>query len=99
MRRPYTLAVNFGKAARLRYIEPVANEIAKPCAVNFWTFAIPAMLGTTGAQIAGHFAAKLYKDDHAETQKTALLATRFGAFWLISGFAWIVMCKRNGASK
>lgn len=70
-----------------------------PCAVNFWTFAIPVIAGMTGAHVVGFAAKRIFKNDHAATQDAAMLATKFGAFWLIAGFAWIALCRRNGAQK
>ena len=74
----------------------ILTQLAKPCAVNFWTFAIPAMLGSTVAHGVGLLAKKWFDGEHERTQEAAMLAAKFGAFWLVSGFAWIAMCKRNG---
>jgi hypothetical protein len=70
--------------------------ITKPCAVDFWTFAVPVILGMTGAHGVGLAAKKIFHGDHEKTQEAVMFATKFGAFWLIAGFAWIGMCKRNG---
>lgn len=72
------------------------TNLAKPCAVNFWTFAVPVLLGTMGSHGVGLLMKKLYDGEHENTQEAAMMATKFGAFWLIAGFAWITLCKRNG---
>jgi len=76
------------------------NAIAGPaCAVDFWTFAVPVLIGNAAAYGTGLIAKKAFNGDHASTQETALLATKFGAFWVFAGLAWIYMAKRNGAQK
>jgi nucleoside recognition membrane protein YjiH len=77
--------------------EPTA--LASACAVNFWTFAVPVIAGMTGSHVVGLAAKRVFKSDHASTQDAAMMATKFGAFWLISGFTWIALCRRNGAQK
>lgn len=71
--------------------------LAQPCSMNFWTFAVPVMLATAGSSGISLLAKKLFVKDHESVQETAMFATKFGAFWLIAGFSWIAMCKRNGA--
>jgi len=73
------------------------TNLAQPCSMNFWTFAVPVMLATAGSHGVGLLAKKLFDGEHESMQNTAMLATKFGAFWFIAGFAWIAMCKRNGA--
>jgi hypothetical protein len=55
------------------------------------------MLATAGSHGVGFLAKKLFNGEHKSVQNTAMLATKLGAFWLIAGFSWIAMCKRNGA--
>ena len=85
----------------MRYLDDVAeqNAIVKPCAISFWNFAVPAMLASAGAAVASRLVKKLYNGESPTVQEAALTATRLGAFWLIGGFTWIAMCKRNGALK
>ena len=71
--------------------------LAQPCSMNFWTFAVPVMLATAGSAGVSLLVKKMFAKDHASVQESAMLATKFGAFWLIAGFAWIAMCKRNGS--
>lgn len=71
---------------------------APTCAVDFWTFAVPVMVGMIGSHGVGLIAKRAFNGDHAKTQEAALLATKFGAFWLLGGFAWIYMSKRKGAT-
>jgi hypothetical protein len=101
MRRAYARQ-EFEQVARLRYLGDVAenqNMIAKPCAVSFWHFAIPAMLAGAGSAIAGVIVKRRYDNESSKIQEAAVHATKFGAFWLIGGFTWIVMCKRTGVMK
>jgi len=99
MNQPYARAGNFGNSHEMGYRMNVAetNLAAPACAVNFWTFAVPVILASTAAQGVGLLTKKLFNGDHASTQEAAMLASRLGAFWLVAGFAWIAMCKRNGA--
>lgn len=76
----------------------MAAQLAQPCAVDFWTFAVPVIAGMTGSHAVSIAARRLFKDEHTATQDAAMWATKFGAFWLIAGFAWIAICRRNGAS-
>jgi hypothetical protein len=69
------------------------------CAVNFWTFAIPVIVGNLVAMGVGHAAKKVFNGDHASTQEAAMFATKAGAFWVTAGLTWIYMAKRNGAAK
>jgi len=95
----------FWQSLKVRYLKPVADitttttNVAKaePCAMNFWTFAVPVLLASAGSHGIGLLAKRLYNGEHKSVQEAALLTTKFGAFWLIAGFAWIAMCKRNGA--
>jgi hypothetical protein len=74
--------------------------IAGPaCAVNFWTFAVPVLVGNAAAYGTGFIAKKVFNGDHASTQEAAMFATKFGAFWVFAGLTWIFMAKRNGAAK
>jgi hypothetical protein len=57
------------------------------------------MFGSVASHGIGLAAKRLFNRDHASTQEAAMMATRLGAFWLVAGFAWIAMCKRNGAKK
>lgn len=75
--------------------EPTA--MTPPCAMSFWTFAVPVILASAGSQGVGLLTKKLFNGSHASIQDAAMFTTRLGAFWLIAGFAWIAMCKRNGA--
>lgn len=77
-------------------IAPIADA---PCAVNFWTFAVPVIAGMTGSHAVGLLAKRVFHRDPATTQDAAMLATKFGAFWLISGFTWIALCRRNGVKE
>ena len=71
-----------------------------PCAVNFWTcFAGPVIAGMTGSHAVGLLAKRVFRRDPTTTQDAAMLATKLGAFWIISGFTWIALCRRNGAQK
>lgn len=72
------------------------TTLASTCAVDFWTFAVPVMVGMMGSHSVGLLAKRMYNGDHAKTQEAALLATKFGAFWLLSGFTWIYLSKRKG---
>jgi hypothetical protein len=88
----------FWQVWEVRYLDHVADTtLTQPCSMNFWTFAVPVMLATAGSHGAGMLAKRLFNGDHESIQETAMFATKFGAFWLIAGFAWIKMCKRNGA--
>jgi hypothetical protein len=74
------------------------TALAQSCAVDFWTFAVPVIAGMTGSHAVGLAARRIFKGDHAATQDAAMWAAKFGAFWLIAGFAWIAICRRNGAN-
>ena len=77
-----------------------AVAIAGPaCAVNFWTFAVPVLVGNAVALGVGYATKKAFNGDHASTQEAAKCATKAGAFWVAAGLTWIVMAKRNGAAK
>ena len=67
------------------------------CAVNFWTFAVPVLIGNAVAMGVGYATKKFYNGDHASTQAAAMFATKAGAFWVAAGLTWIFMAKRNGA--
>jgi hypothetical protein len=105
MRADYAQTPNFGNPRGFEYLDLVADPttstatLARPCAVNFWTFAIPAMLGSSVAHGVGLIVKRWFNGDHEHTQEAAMLATKFGAFWLVAGFAWIAMSKRNGEKK
>lgn len=73
-------------------------DLATTCAVDFWTFAVPVLVGMLGSHAAGLAAKQMFNGDHAQTQEAALLATKFGAFWLLGGFTWIFLSKRKGRS-
>ncbi len=75
------------------------NAITKPCAVSFWNFAIPVAIASLGSSAVSYVVKKRFDGEHSSIQEAALLATKFGAFWLFGGFAWIAMCKRNGVTK
>ncbi len=82
----------------MRYLDSMTKQLAGPaCAVNFWTFAVPVLVGNAAAYGAGWAAKKMFNGDHESTQQTAEFATKFGAFWVFAGLAWIYMAKRNGA--
>lgn len=93
----------FWQIQKVRYRERVATTAlaqpspAAPCAVNFWTFAIPVILASAVSSGVGLLAKRYFNGEHAQTQEAALLATKFGAFWFVAGFGWIALCKRNGA--
>lgn len=96
----YTHRKNFGNSSGLGYFVHVAQENTPVpvCAVDFWTFAVPVILGTVASQGIGLIAKRLFNNEHANTQEAARTASQIGAFWLIAGFAWIVMSKRKGVS-
>jgi hypothetical protein len=73
--------------------------LTSACAVDFWTFAVPVIAGMTGSHVVGLAAKHVFKNDHATTQDAAMMAAKLGAFWLISGFTWIALCRRNGVKK
>jgi hypothetical protein len=88
----------FAERATLIHMKTVA--LADPtCAVNFWTFAIPVIVGNVVALGVGYAAKKAFNGDHASTQETAMFATKAGAFWVTAGLTWIYMAKRNGVAK
>jgi hypothetical protein len=95
----------FEQVRRTRYLEPMvaktkSTALAGPvCAVNFWTFAIPVIVGNLVAMGTGYATKKAYNGDHASTQEAAMFATKAGAFWVAAGLTWIYMAKRNGAAK
>lgn len=77
-----------------------STALASPaCAVNFWTFAVPVLVGNAIAFGTGYAAKRAFDDDHASTQEAAMFATKFGAFWVAAGLTWIFMAKRNGVAK
>ena len=98
----YARTKNFGKSRKCATLILVPDttksiDLAQPCSMNFWTFAIPVMLATAGSSGVSRLARKLFVKDHESVQEAAMFATKMGAFWLIAGFSWIAMCKRNGA--
>jgi hypothetical protein len=66
-------------------------------APTFWTFAVPAILGSTAGLITGRIARSIYKDKSSRTQEMAEIFARSGTFWLVAGAAWIHLNHRNGA--
>jgi hypothetical protein len=91
----------FEQPHRTRYLDHMKSAaLTGPvCAVNFWTFAIPVIVGNLVAMGVGHAAKKVFNGDHASTQEAAMFATKAGAFWVTAGLTWIYMAKRNGAAK
>jgi len=87
------------QVAQLRYLGDVAEQTAliKPCATSFWSFAVPAMMAGAGSAVAGLVVKKLYNGESPAVQEAAVVATKFGAFWLVGGFTWIAMRKRSQA--
>ena len=71
---------------------------AKPCAVTFWTFAIPVLVGNVAALMVGGIARSLYTQDTLTTRQTAMAFTRLGAFWFAAGMTWIALNRRNGSA-
>jgi len=80
-------------------LQGMAESDAKPCAVTFWTFAIPVLVGNVVALGVGGLARALYTKEALTTRQTAMAFTRLGAFWFAAGMTWIALNRRNGASK
>jgi apolipoprotein N-acyltransferase len=91
----------FEQDARTRYRVGMAEntQVAPPaCAVDFWTFAAPVIVGNTIALGAGLLVKRFFNNDSAKTRETAVFATKFGAFWFGAGLTWIYMAKRKGTA-
>ena len=87
-------------AAGAATLAGMAEESAiKPCAVTFWTFAIPVLVGNVVALGVGGLARALYTKEALTTRQTAMAFTRLGAFWFAAGMTWIALNRRNGAAK
>jgi hypothetical protein len=75
------------------------SDLAQPCAVTFWSFAGPVLIGNLSMLAVGALADSYYSDEPHTTRKTAITFARYGAFWLAAGAAWIAFNRKNGASK
>lgn len=73
-------------------------EDTKPCAVTFWTFAIPVVIGNLAAVGVGAVTRSIYHEEALTTRKTAMAVTGLASFWFAAGLTWIYLNRRNGAS-
>jgi hypothetical protein len=76
----------------------VNGDFAQPCAVTFWTFATPVLVGNLTALAVRSLVKMHYSDEATTTRETAATFATFGAFWLAAGLTWIALNQRNGAS-
>jgi hypothetical protein len=72
------------------------GDLAQPCAVTFWTFAGPVLIGNVAMLGVGALANAYFKDEPHTTRQTAITFAKFGAFWFAAGMAWIALNRRNG---
>lgn len=75
----------------------MAESETQPCAVTFWTFAIPVIVGNIAALGVSAAVRTFYAQEALTTRQTAMAFTRFGAFWFAAGMTWIALNRRNGA--
>ncbi len=73
------------------------EDIAQPCAVTFWTFAVPVITGNAAMLAMDGLTALYYHDKPKATRETASNFAKFGVFWLAAGVTWIAMNHKNGA--
>jgi hypothetical protein len=73
------------------------GDLAQPCAVTFWTFAVPVFVGNMAMLSVGALTRAAYTNKPPTTRETAATFARFGAFWVAAGLTWIAMNQRNGA--
>lgn len=73
----------------------VSTELAQPCAVSFWCFAGPVILGNLAAFGAGKLASMALNGDSDTTKRTAATIAGMAAFWLIGGLTWVALAKRK----
>lgn len=71
------------------------SDLAQPCAVSFWTFAGPVLIGNMAMLGVGMLTDAFYKDE-PKTKQTAATFAKIGAFWFAAGLAWIAFNRRNG---
>jgi hypothetical protein len=74
------------------------GDFAQPCAVTFWTFATPVLVGNLTALAIRALVKAHYSDEPTTTRETAATFATFGAFWVAAGLTWIALNRRNGAS-
>jgi hypothetical protein len=75
------------------------GDLAQPCAVTFWTFAAPVLVGNIAALGVRALVKAHYSDEPHTTRETAATFATFGAFWVAAGLTWITMNRRNGAKQ
>jgi hypothetical protein len=75
------------------------GELSQPCAVTFWTFATPVLVGNLAVLGVGALVNLYCSNEESTTRKTAVMFAKLSAFWAAAGLTWIVMNKRNGAIK
>jgi hypothetical protein len=75
------------------------SNSVQPCAVKFWTFAVPVFAGNIAVLATGALARHFYKEEPQTTRQTATMFAKFSTFWLVAGLTWIAMNKRNGITK
>jgi hypothetical protein len=75
------------------------SDLVPPCALKFWTFAGPVLLGNLAMLGVGALANAYYKTEPHTTRQTAIAFAKLGTFWLVAGGAWIALNRRNGAAK
>lgn len=73
------------------------GDLTQPCAVTFWTFAAPVIVGNLAMLGASVLMNTYYSDHPLSTRETAATFAKFGAFWIAAGATWIAMNHRNGA--
>jgi hypothetical protein len=74
------------------------GDFAQPCAVQFWTFATPVLVGNLTALAVRALVKAHYSDEPVTTRDTAATFATFGAFWIAAGLTWISLNRRNGVS-
>jgi hypothetical protein len=75
------------------------GDLAQPCAVTFWTFATPVLVGNLAVLAVGSLVDAYYSKEPRTTRQTATMFAKFGAFWTAAGITWIALNRRNGAGK
>jgi hypothetical protein len=75
-----------------------SDELAQPCALRFWSFAGPVILGNLAMLGVGALADVYYKSEPRTTRQTAIAFAKLSAFWLVAGGSWIALNRRNGVA-
>ena len=74
----------------------VDTNLAQPCAVSFWTFAAPVLVGNMATLGVGLIVDTYYHGSDPSTKHTAATFAKIGAFWMTAGLVWIALNRRNG---